>query len=157
LDSDGLDFSGLTVGPGVTVDLASTAKQTVHTFWNTSLCLTLSSASGIENVSGTPHADIIKGNGRDNSLSGYGGNDELYGYFGNDKLYGGSENDKLYPGVGTNTVSDGPGDDVVDLSQNAVGIVYVTGVGNDPILGDPGAGNDVVYGTPFVDKITGSS
>jgi Ca2+-binding RTX toxin-like protein len=53
----------------------------------------------IENVKGTPYADVIRGNPLDNSLSGESGNDTIYGRGGSDTLLGGKGNDGLYGGT----------------------------------------------------------
>ncbi|MEI8319231.1 MAG: LamG-like jellyroll fold domain-containing protein, partial [Planctomycetia bacterium] len=63
-DTDTLDFTSLANG-GVTVDLAMTTPQAVVA----GLTLTLSSATGIENVIGTALADTLVGNARDNRVS----------------------------------------------------------------------------------------
>jgi Ca2+-binding RTX toxin-like protein len=163
LDGDGLDFKGLTSGSGVTIDLASTAKQLIHS-WGSypSLYLTLTSSSGVEDVDGTNAKDVLKGNGRDNGLYGYGGNDELYGFGGGDWLVGGVDNDKIYAGTGNNHVEDGTGNDYVDLTGNSAGVTYATGGGNDTVHGSDfadkitgSAGNDVLYGHLGGDTLTG--
>ena len=63
--TDTLDFSGFTGGP-VAVDLAATSTQAIAT----GLTLTLSDGLGIENAIGTAQADVIRGNGRNNTLTG---------------------------------------------------------------------------------------
>jgi Ca2+-binding RTX toxin-like protein len=165
LDSDELDFKGLTSGSGVTIDLASTAKQAVH-HWgaNPSLYLTLTSGSGVEDVYGTNAKDVLKGNARGNGLYANGGDDELYGYGGDDWLVGGGDNDKIDAGTGTNHVEDGTGNDSIDLTGNAVGVTYITGGGSDTVYGSDFAdkitgsgGNDVLYGYMGGDTLTGGS
>jgi Ca2+-binding RTX toxin-like protein len=95
--TDTLNFSGL--GPllllrkqsyGVSVDLAFTGKQAV----SSDLSLTLSSATGIENVIGSSRwANTLRGNARDNSLAGGRASDILEGRGGDDVLTGGAGND----------------------------------------------------------------
>ena len=63
--SDTLDFSSFTGGP-VSIDLAVTSTQAVAS----GLTLTLSDGLGFENAIGTDKADVIRGNGRNNSLAG---------------------------------------------------------------------------------------
>ena len=63
------------------------------------LGLTLTSATGIENVIGTPAVDVITGNARGNSLKGLAGNDKLMGGAGDDRLEGGYGNDILEGGA----------------------------------------------------------
>jgi serralysin len=55
---------------------------------------------GIENVVGTKHNDIIKGNGLANVLEGEAGNDRIDGRGGNDKLFGHDGKDILTGGSG---------------------------------------------------------
>ncbi len=64
VDTDSLDFSGL--ASAVAVNLASTAAQAIAA----GLTLTLSSSTGIENVTGTRFADTLIGNARDNAILG---------------------------------------------------------------------------------------
>lgn len=64
--------------------------------------------SGIENVIGSPYADVIFGSGTDNRIDGGGGTDVLYGRGGNDTLYGGPDSDYLNGEEGTDT-ADGQG------------------------------------------------
>jgi autotransporter-associated beta strand protein len=89
-DADTLDFTGLLNG-GVTIDLAATMAQTLVA----GLTLTLSSAGGIENVTGTAFADTLAGNSRDNSLSGLAGDDTFSGLAGNDTFVGGTGTDTV--------------------------------------------------------------
>ncbi|MEX0713059.1 MAG: DUF4214 domain-containing protein [Pirellulales bacterium] len=75
-------------------------------------------------------------------LDGGGGDDVIYGLGGDDTISGDSGNDEIRAGTGNNDVSDGLGDDLVDLSENSVGVNYTT---------DGGA--DTVFGTAFDDTI----
>jgi S-layer protein len=86
--------------------------------------------------SGTNKAEIVFGNGGDDSLSGGGGNDKLNGNEGNDILRGGAGDDTLNGGVGDDTMLGGSGDDTLVATS-----------GNDTV--DGGAGDDLV-------KITGN-
>jgi Ca2+-binding RTX toxin-like protein len=95
---------------------------------------------------------IIGGPGND-SLDGGAGNDVIFGLGGNDTITGGSGNDMIYAGTGNNVVSDGSGDDFVDLSQNSVAVTYVTGGGNDTVIGTPF--NDVIIGSSGNDRLEG--
>jgi hypothetical protein len=67
VSQDLLDFSGLRAPTGITLDLELTSPQQVvpGTF-----SLTLGDSQGIEDVIGTPGADVIKGNDRPNVLRG---------------------------------------------------------------------------------------
>lgn len=102
IDSSGtatLDFSQIG-GGGVTVDLGSTDEQTV----NSLLSLTLSSPSGIQNVSGTAGNDTIIGNSRNNTLNGNGGTDVVDGGVGNNTLEG-TVGGTFLNGTGQNTIN----------------------------------------------------
>jgi Ca2+-binding RTX toxin-like protein len=164
--ADALDFSalGLTT-TGVTVDLALTTRQTVHVHQGqTSLELTLTSATGIENVYGSPQNDFVRGNDRANTLVGGNGNDILFGLIGNDALHGDAGNDQLYLGTGSNAATDGIGNDFVDFSQNALAISFTASNGNDTVLGTiyndhiwGGYGNDILYGQSGHDNLYGES
>ncbi|WP_010582506.1 beta strand repeat-containing protein, partial [Schlesneria paludicola] len=75
IDSTGkgtIDFTGST--PGVTLNLGSTAQQNV----NSNLKLTLSSATGIQNVIGGLGNDKFTGNALDNTFTNGGGIDTYY-------------------------------------------------------------------------------
>ncbi len=112
---------------------------------------------GIENLTGSGHADTLTGDGFANVLKGGAGNDvlsggddagnravddKLYGEAGDDTLSGGSGadlllggdgNDKLAGGAGADTLDGGAGDD--DLSGNE---------GADTFVFKPGNGSDVI-------------
>ncbi len=175
VDSDGLDFSGLTTG--VNVHLGTMAVQTVVP--NT-LSLKLSSWLGIENVQGSAGNDNFVGNIRANrfltnagndtvfagagndwlqggtgndELHGEGSNDEVRGDAGDDKLYGGSGNDTLITFTGDNYVADGTGNDKVDFSNNSEGATFATGGGNDTVIGSSWA--DVITGSSGNDHLDG--
>lgn len=62
-----------------------------------------------ENIIGSPYADYIRGNVRDNVIVGGGGGDVIVGNDGNDTLYGGGHGDDLRGGAGTNTIHGGSG------------------------------------------------
>ena len=74
--TDTLDFSRMSAG--VSIDLSNISAQTL----NASLTVTLSSATGIENLIGTPLNDSLTGNTLDNVLEGGAGNDRLTGQHG---------------------------------------------------------------------------
>src|SRR5262245_7602083 len=110
-DTDVLDLSAVSrpsvVGAppnpnGVRLDLASTSFRTVFT----GLALTLSTATGIEQVRGSAFNDSIKGNARDNVIVGNGGADVILGLAGNDVLGGGPGMDSLHGGAGDDIVFD---------------------------------------------------
>ncbi|WP_281981275.1 S8 family serine peptidase [Thalassorhabdomicrobium marinisediminis] len=89
--------------------------------------------SGIENVFGSGHDDIIYGsNSHGNRLEGSNGEDRLYGLDGRDVLLGGNDNDSLYGGSDVDKLLGQSGDDRLD-----------GGLGTDFLTGGSGADNFV--------------
>ena len=93
---------------GVTVDLAANTATGGHATGDT--------ITGFENVAGSQHADILRGNDAHNDLGGgngadvlvgRGGNDELFGEAGADDLRGGAGEDFFLGGNGADTMSGG--------------------------------------------------
>lgn len=110
---------------GLTVDLAAGTASDGDTL------------SGIENLIGSEHADVlsgddganvIEGRGGDDVIDGRGGDDTLRGEAGDDVIDGGAGNDLLDGGVGHDTLNGGTGDDVINA-----------GAGDDFIVGGQGA------------------
>jgi Ca2+-binding RTX toxin-like protein len=102
--------------------------------------ITVNANDGNDSITVEPGLGIaVTANGGD-------GNDTIVGGVGPDTLNGGAGNDQIFAGGGNNTVSDGTGNDLVDLTENSVPVNYVTGGGNDTVLG-----------TAFDDSLTGSS
>ena len=66
--------------------------------------------NGVENVSGTPGLDAIRGNGAPNVLNGAAGGDTISGRAGRDVLTGGYGHDRIY-GAGDRRLDGGPGSD----------------------------------------------
>jgi Ca2+-binding RTX toxin-like protein len=90
----------------------------------------------IENLVGSPYADVLVGNGVANVLDGGDGADLLQGAGGNDSLFGGNGADSLLGGNGDDTLNGAGGNDVLN-----------GGLGNDVFVFDaPGFGNDLVAG-----------
>ncbi len=100
--------------------------------------------SGIENVSGSSHADTLIGNSTANGLAGEGGDDYLNGGDGADTLEGGSGNDTMKGGGGADTLNGGNDADTI-LGE----------AGIDTING--GAGDDVIVGGTATDIVEGGS
>jgi Ca2+-binding RTX toxin-like protein len=136
--ADALDYSLL--GGGVTADLgAGTAFRA-------------GAVTGIENVTGTPFADTLRGDGGTNVLIGVGGADTLDGRSGPDIVDGGDGNDTLVGGPGNDLVRAGAGNDSV-----------TAGTGDDTAYGDTGNdrldggdGNDALFGQAGKDALAGA-
>ncbi len=149
-DSDTLDFSAFTPGgtPGVTINLASTATQTVNTG---DLLLRLQTITSIENVIGSAGADVITGNTRDNMFTGGGGNDTLTGGTGND-----SYAFNTTTALGTDTITDaaGGGTDTLDFTGSSSAITVDL---SDSISQAVNANLNLVLGTSQIEDITGGT
>ena len=110
--------------------------------------------------SGTELADIINGNGGNDTLLGLGGDDELIGGTGNDILKGGADSDFLSGGAGRDTLSGGTGNDVLfggngnDVLVGGGGFDFLNGdSGNAELAGGVGKDNfqvDVGAGRVFI-------
>ena len=89
----------------------------------------------IENLSGSPHNDILAGDRRDNILTGNAGNDILYGGpgGGDDMLEGGPGDDRIYGGQGKDTLIGGPGNDTLIGGPDADLLIFSPGDDNDTI------------------------
>jgi Ca2+-binding RTX toxin-like protein len=85
--TDTLSFSQLSAN--VTLDLGSTAAQSVHS----NRTVKLDSISTFENIIGGSGSDVLTGNALANTLTGNGGADTLNGFTGNDTLIGGLGDD----------------------------------------------------------------
>ncbi len=96
---DTLDFSA-TTSKNLTVDLNLPGAQQTDP---ATLFLSLTGASGMENVTGGAGNDTLTGNGAANVLIGNAGNDTLTGNAGADVLDGGAGNDSLAGGINNDT------------------------------------------------------
>ena len=138
---------------GVTVNLADgTAEQGGHAAGDTLI--------GIEDLTGSDHADRLTGDDGDNRLDGGAGNDSLTGGAGADALDGGGGSDRaIYAdsGVGV-TVNLATGTGVGGHAQGDVltGIEDLTGSDrNDSLTGD--IGNNRLDGGAGADMLTGGA
>jgi Ca2+-binding RTX toxin-like protein len=103
---------------GVNVDLTKTGTLTIN---QNNLVLKIANATAIEDVIGSPYADVIKGNGRTNHISGGGGNDMLYAGTGRAILDGGANDDTLVTvgGSTSDQLTGGTGSDSFWLDINS--------------------------------------
>ncbi|WP_394754019.1 calcium-binding protein [Crenothrix sp.] len=110
-------------------------------------------------ILGTPEADLLFGNGQDNTIKGFAGDDFISGGAGNDTIMAGDGNDSVYSGDGddnvdggesNNTINTGYGNDVI-VAGDGYDIVN-SGSGNDSI--DVGRGWANVDGGAGVDTLT---
>jgi len=168
--SDTLDFSPTTT-VGITVNLQQLTQQTVHA---TNLKLTITDATGFENVTGGDQADIITGNSADNIFTGGLGNDTFIGNGGTlDTVFETRDADFLatdtsltiidaIPGTETDTLTaiqrivliGGESNNVMDATA-FTGAAWLRGMeGNDTLYG--GSGNDLLLGDEGEDWLRGN-
>lgn len=161
-DTAGFYDSG--VASGVTVDvaagIATNAQLGADVF-------VMSPPSGglstVEDVKGSPYADLLLGDAQANAFDAGGGDDILYGregndllrgVYGEDELYGEGGDDRLQPGYGDDPVVDGgPGPDTLeysDLKGTGLGQTVDIGAGMSNGFG----GNDLFTS---IDNVTGSA
>ena len=159
--SDTVDYSGRP--PGANVNLTTGMATSSGA---TDLLTTL------ENVIGSPGADMLVGDGAVNTLSGGAGNDTLRGLAGADSLVGGSGADTVdystfFPANGRIgvVVNLATGEAVGDGTDSLAGIQNVRGSSfDDRLLGSPQAnalkgldGNDFVFGAAGRDLLDGGN
>lgn len=150
------NFGGSNVlnASGVTADL-------VNNNLNTGIAAQDTYAS-IEDIYGTVHNDILRGNAENNTLQGDEGIDSLYGRDGNDILFGGAGNDELQGEAGNDTLHGDAGRDTIlggDGTDNVFGgdddDTLSGGSGSDTI--DGGAGREYLYGDAGDDVLIGGT
>lgn len=130
IGTDTLDFSG---GWPIRLELSMIAPQPVSPGH---LTLTLTSASGIENVFGSDSADSLTGNSRANVLRGVGGNDLLIGADGNDVLTGLTGQDILEGGAGDDQLDGGSNNDTYRFAGALLGwdsLIEAAGANTDTL------------------------
>lgn len=69
-------------------------------------------------VTGTAHADVLRGASARDKIFGRGGNDRLFGYAARDLLNGGRGDDVLVGGNGGDLLLGGPGGDRIDARDD---------------------------------------
>ena len=104
----------------------------------------------IEHLHGSPHRDVLVGNGAANRLSGDAGDDRLYGDWGDDTLEGGAGSDLLNGGGGADTAS---------YTGSDAGVRVHLGTGEATgghAQGDTFNGIEHLEGSAYADTLTGS-
>lgn len=116
--------------------------------------------SGIENVVGSSHDDLLTGDGADNGLWGEIGNDSLAGGGGADVLRGGAGGDVLDGGLGADRLDGGDGVDTVSYAHSSLGVTIDLGTGMarfGDAQGDVLVGVENLVGSARGDTLTGNS
>jgi Ca2+-binding RTX toxin-like protein len=107
--------------------------------------------ASIENVNGSNHSDIIRGDDGNNVIDGNNGHDLIEGRDGHDTLEGGGMNDTIDGGEGNDAMQGGSGHDDMDGGDGNDGMHG--GSGNDTLLG--GDGEDTLLGNGGNDQLEG--
>jgi len=169
--ADTVSFVSMTVG--VTLDLGSTAVQSVHA----NRTLQLSSGNAFEVIIAGTGNDVLTGNALANTFSGNAGNDVLNGRGGNDGLFGGAGSDTYVfdppTAFETDFVSEDAngGTDTLDFTAVASAVTFnLSLTGNQTVHANRllsmspalaienligGSGNDVLTGNTLANTITG--
>ena len=135
---------------GVTADLAQDTFAGGHAQGDV--------VSNIENVAGSEHADVLRGDDNANRLEGGAGDDELDGAAGADTLDGGDGDDLLYGSAGADQLNGGAGHDVLtyQLANAGVKINLADGTLTGAYAqGDVIAGIERIIGSDHGDVLTG--
>jgi len=170
---DTLNFAALTTS--VSLHLGSSLVQTVHT----NRTLKLNSPNTFENSIGGSGADLLAGNGQNNTLSGGPGDDKLGGGAGSDLLIGGLNNDTYLFTTATTAETDqvtentNEGIDTLNFSAINGGVVLNLGTAAiqtvhanrnlrlnsfstvENVIG--GAGSDTLIGNALANRLTGGN
>lgn len=109
---DTADYSW--AGTGMVLDLAKP--------WRNTGAAAEDRYAGIENLTGSPHSDSMRGDARNNVLTGGAGNDWLVGRDGDDTLIGEGGNDVFWGGAGADVMIGGSGTDRADYRDTTVAI-----------------------------------
>jgi Ca2+-binding RTX toxin-like protein len=106
---------------------------------------------GIENLTGSIHADALGGDDGANALDGLNGNDALKGYGGADSLQGGANDDTLDGGDGADALAGGSGSDTAAYAYSDEGVTV-------SLIDATAAGGDADGDTfDSIENLTGSS
>jgi Ca2+-binding RTX toxin-like protein len=130
----------------------------------------LTDAFGDDNIKGGEGNDVIGNAGGLDLLFGGDGSDAIFGGVGDAETFAGLGNDFVFAGSGINTVFGNAGDDWIeggqgaDLLQGDNGDPFgaSTMIGHDVLVGDGNddydaeSGNDIMFGTPGVNKSWGA-
>ncbi|MEE1609759.1 M10 family metallopeptidase C-terminal domain-containing protein [Microvirga sp. CF3016] len=138
-----------TATAGVVADLMAASKNTRDAYRD--------SYVGIENLTGSRHADFLRGNDAANALLGGAGSDALYGRGGSDWLEGGDGADYLEGGSSADTLYGQGGKDILYggggadmLAGGANGDLFLFKAAGDT---GPAAGDTIQDFTSGVDRI----
>jgi Ca2+-binding RTX toxin-like protein len=118
------------------------------------------SYNSIEGLLGSQFADILGGDGANNTIQGFDGNDWLFGSDGLDFLVGGSGNDIMSGGFGNDRLEGGDGVDVLYFRDHVGGVkanMFDTSMNTGEAQGDIYFDIENVWGSRFNDDLTGDN
>ncbi len=146
LGTDTLDYSSISGGLGITIDLRlATGQNTGGAGMDT--------ISGFENLTGSAYADTLTGDDQTNAIRGGDGADTVHTMGGADIVLGEAGDDLLIGGAGANRLDGGDGAD--ELRGDDGDDTLVGGLGNDMLIG--GAGADILNGGAGQDTVSYAS
>ena len=107
----------------------------------------------VENIGGSPFADVLSGDGKLNTINGGEGNDRISGAEGDDFLAGDMGNDTISGDTGNDTIDGAEGNDTLNGTAGNDTLRGFTG--NDVL--DGGTGTDVMSGGDGTDTVSYAS
>ncbi|MCA0257005.1 MAG: cadherin domain-containing protein, partial [Proteobacteria bacterium] len=118
--------------------------------------------TGIENITGSAHDDVLTALSTGSLLSGGAGDDTLTGGAGDDTLLGGSGADLLEGREGADTIDGGSGNDTVTYASSSLGVTVDLTLSTAQISDGDAAGDVItsvenVIGSAFDDRLTGNT
>ena len=134
--SDSGDLSSISAS--ITPALVTSGRRSTERILGVSLALPstysmTTNISGIEDIIGSDHNDVLMGSLGNNVLAGGGGRDRIHGIAGNNTLIGGAGHDTFVTGVGSDTVVLDEGTDSVYTSVGQHNIVVTRNSQNSKI------------------------
>ena len=115
--------------------------------------------TGIENLAGGAHRDILIGDANANIIWGLGGHDSLDGGAGDDTLDGSAGNDNLIGGAGADSLDGGTGFDTASYAESVMGVHVDLQVGQatgGDAEGDTLVNVEAVVGSGYADALRGN-
>ena len=151
---DTLNFSRVTSGNGISLDLAIDGDVTTQTGTPQVVDAannTVTLIGEFENLVGSDFADDFKGNALNNIVEGGKGSDFIDARQGNDLVFAGGDDDSLMGGDGNDTLGGDEGDDLIFAGGDDDSLLG--GDGNDTLSGDDG--DDLIFAGGDDDSLTG--
>ena len=112
-----------------------------------------------DTITGTSANEFLYGEDGNDTINGGGGIDRIYGGDGDDIQRGQGGNDQLYGSAGADQLNGGTGLDIANYRASSAGVTVnmATGGSGGDASGDTYFGIEAVYGSDFVDTLTGNT